>query len=47
MDVLITGIQPGKIIDDIACYIEFTNEPIYLHVEAEVKASLTRLVFKN
>lgn len=37
MDVLITGVKPGKLIDDIACYVEFANEPVHLHVEAEIK----------
>lgn len=37
MDVLITGSRPGKIVDDIACHVEHAEEPIYLHVEAEIK----------
>ena len=37
MDVLITGVKPGKLVDDIACYVENAQEPVYLHVEADVK----------
>lgn len=37
MDVLITGLSPGKLIEDIACYVEYADEPIYLHVEADIK----------
>lgn len=37
MEALITGTKPGKLIEDIPCYIEFAEEPIYLHVEADIK----------
>jgi hypothetical protein len=37
MDVLITGTKPGFLNDNIACYVEFADEPVYLHVEAEFK----------
>lgn len=37
MDALITGTKPGKLIDDVPCYIEFAEEPIYLHIEADIK----------
>ncbi|CAF0775579.1 unnamed protein product [Brachionus calyciflorus] len=37
MDVMITGLVPGKIVDDMACYVEFADEPIYLHIETEIK----------
>lgn len=37
MDALITGTTPGKLVDDIPCYIEFAEEPIYLHIEADIK----------
>jgi hypothetical protein len=37
MDVLITGTKPGKIVDDIPCFVEYADEPIYLHVEADIK----------
>jgi hypothetical protein len=37
MEALITGTKPGKLIDDIPCYVEFADEPIYLHVEADIK----------
>ena len=37
MDVLITGTKPGKIVEDIPCFVEFAEEPIYFHIEAEIK----------
>jgi len=37
MDVLITGTKPGKIVEDIPCYVEFADEPVYFHIEAEIK----------
>ncbi len=37
MDALVTGTRPGRLCDDIPCYIEFAEEPIYLHVEAEIE----------
>jgi hypothetical protein len=37
MDVLITGTTPGKIVEDIACYVDHAEEPICLHVEADIK----------
>lgn len=37
MDVLITGVKPGKLIDDISCYVENADEPIKLHIEADIK----------
>lgn len=39
MDVLITGVKPGKLIDDLACYIEYADEPVNLHVEAQIKVN--------
>lgn len=39
MDVLITGVKPGKLIDDLACYIEYADEPVILHVEAQIKVN--------
>lgn len=43
MDVLITGLQPGKVLEDIACFVEFADEPIYLHVESEIKGPEIKL----
>lgn len=37
MEALITGTKPGKLVDDIACFVEFSDEPIYLHIEADIK----------
>lgn len=37
MEVLITGTSSGFINDKVPCFIEFVDEPIYLHVEAEIK----------
>jgi hypothetical protein len=37
MEVLITGTTPGFISDNIPCFIEFVDEPIFLRVEAEIK----------
>ena len=39
MDVLITGVKPGKLVDDVACYIEYADEPAILHVEAQIKVN--------
>ena len=39
MDVLVTGAEPGRIVDDIACHVEHSDEPVYLHVEADIKVS--------
>lgn len=39
MDVLVTGVKPGKLIDDVACYIEYADEPAILHVEAQIKVN--------
>ena len=37
MDVMITGTKPGKIVEEIPCFVEYADEPIYLHVEADIK----------
>jgi hypothetical protein len=41
MDVLITGVKPGRLVADIACHVENADEPTLLHVEAEIKVSFT------
>jgi len=43
MEALITGAKPGKLVDDIPCYVEFADEPIYLHVEADIKVVIVIL----
>jgi hypothetical protein len=43
MDVLVTGVKPGKIVEDIACYVENAEEPVRLHVEADIK--VRRFIF--
>lgn len=40
MEVLITGIRPGKIVEKVACHIEFVEDPIFLLVEAEIKVEV-------
>jgi hypothetical protein len=48
MDVLITGVKPGKLVDDIACYVENADEPVRLHVEAEIRVCLnSKILIKN
>lgn len=37
MDVLITGVKPGRIIEDIGCFVEHAEEPVLLHIEADIK----------
>lgn len=37
MDVMITGTKPGKIVEEIPCFVEYADEPIYLHIEADIK----------
>ena len=37
MDVLITGAKPGKLIDDIFCTIENSDEQARFHIEADIK----------
>lgn len=44
MDVLITGTKPGKIVDDIPCFVEYADEPIYLHVEADIKVFIIIII---
>ena len=39
MEVLITGTFPGKIEEQIPCFIEFEDNPIYLLVHADIKVS--------
>ena len=40
MEVLVTGTFAGKIKEQIACYIEFVENPIYLIVEADIKVHI-------
>jgi hypothetical protein len=47
MDALITGTKPGKLVDDIPCYIEFADEPIYLHVEADIKVKFFKIYLEK
>jgi hypothetical protein len=37
MEVLVTGTVPGIVKEQIPCYIEFVENPIYLIVEANIK----------
>lgn len=37
MDVLITGVAPGMLNEDVACFVEYADEPVLLHVEAQIK----------
>lgn len=39
MDVLVTGTRPGSLNEDVACYVEFAEEPVFLHVEAQIKVN--------
>lgn len=43
MDVLITGIRPDKIIEDVTCYVDYSDDPVSLHVEAEIKGPEAQL----
>jgi hypothetical protein len=46
MEVLVTGTAPGIIKDQIPCFIEFVENPIYLSVEAEIKVcAILDLIF--
>ena len=47
MDVMITGTKPGKIIEEIPCYVEYADEPIYLHIEADIKVKNIQTPFFN
>ena len=47
MDALITGTKPGKLIEDIPCYVEFADEPIYLHIEADIKVNFYFKIIDN
>ncbi|CAG2230526.1 unnamed protein product [Mytilus edulis] len=37
MEISITGAEPGKVIDNLYCYVMNLDEPLHLHVEADFK----------
>lgn len=37
MEISITGAEPGKVIDNLYCYVMNMDEPLHLHVEADFK----------
>ncbi len=43
MEVLITGLQPGLIKQNLECFIEFMDEPVMLYIEADVKVNFVTL----
>lgn len=47
MDVLITGVKPGRLVDNIACYVDYADEPAMLHVEAQIKGPEAVLLEPN
>jgi hypothetical protein len=44
MEILITGIKPGRLIDDIFCMIENSDEPARLHIEADIKVKFCFII---
>ena len=36
-DVTVTGSQPGKVDHTLKCHVHHLDEPLMLHIEAEIK----------
>ncbi|CAC5401955.1 unnamed protein product [Mytilus coruscus] len=43
MEISITGAEPGKVIDNLYCYVMNLDEPLHLHVEADFKGPELRI----